>query len=192
MNFQLKLLAVFTLMTLVFFSCSKDEDPEPEVTCPAGFVLDSLGNCVVIAPCDTITCGVNAVCDAGSCECVHGYEQDANGDCNTTWAAKFAIGTTAARDTVYGDNGSFNTNYNITITEVDSVNLSTTNLSGMGSTNTVEMQLTSSTSLNINDTDVTGRVFNGTGTINSNQITLNYTISYNDSTVDTVETVIVL
>jgi len=193
MNFQLKLLAVFTLMTLVFFSCTKDEDPEPEVTCPTGFVLDSLGDCVAIDPCDTVTCGVNAVCDAGSCECVYGYEQDANGDCNTTWATKFATGSNApATDTVYGDNGAFAQTYNMVITVTDSVNLSTTNLGGFGTSNVIDMEATSSYDLLINDTDVTGRVFNGTGRINSNQITLNYTISYNDSTVDTCETVIVL
>lgn len=148
-------------------------------------------SCTEDDPCKDVVCGDYGNCNEGVCECVYGYEQDADGLCNTTWSAKFAAGPNApAADTVYGDNGSSSLLYNMTVSVVDSVNLSTTNLGGFGSTNVVDMEATSSYDLLINDTDIAGRVFNGTGTINGNQITLNYTVTYNDNTVDTCETVI--
>ena len=158
----------------------------------AALVAAFTTSCTEDDPCKDVVCGDFGNCNEGICECVYGYEQDADGLCNTTWAAKFAAGPNApAADTIHGETGNYTQAYNMTVTVTDSVNLSTTNLGGFGASNVVDMEVTSSYDILINnETDVIGRTFNGTGTINGNEITLNYTVTYTDSTIDTCETVI--
>ena len=141
-------------------------------------------------PCKDVVCGDQGVCDEGICLCNTGYEKDSAVLCNTEWSAKFIGTNLATQDTCYGDNGNFSVAYNMTISRTSEKKLSTTNLGGFGATNTVDIDVTSSTDLTINHTDVGSRVFAGTGSISGNTITLNYTVTYTDTTVDTCVAII--
>ena len=81
-----------SVLTINFTSCV--EDPCADVfcnngtcfegicQCDVGFELDPMtGDCIPADPCDGVECGDNANCFDGNCECDTGFEMDGNGDC---------------------------------------------------------------------------------------------------------------
>lgn len=157
--------------------------------------------------CADVTCGTNASCEDGECICAPSYVQDTTGtsncvcpsgfeaategdSCDIEWSAKFVGSNLATQDTCYGDNGSFAVNYNMTLARTNEKTLSTTNLGGFGATNTVDIAVINSFELSINDTDVSGRIFTGSGSIAGNTIVLDYVVEYSDQTRDTCQAII--
>lgn len=62
--------------------CSNGECFEGECICNVGFILDPVtGDCVPADPCDGVVCGDNATCFDGNCDCDTGFEMDGNGNC---------------------------------------------------------------------------------------------------------------
>lgn len=120
-------------------------------------------------------------------ECPFGFEGPA---CGIEWATKFETLNATVEDTVYGDNGNFRVGYTMTITSIDEVSLSTTNLGGFGASNVVNMTLTASDSIKVDYTDVSNRYFDGNGYISNDLIYLNYRVVYSDLTVDTSRAII--
>lgn len=155
-----------------------------------------VGALLVIAcntdPCKNVVCGTAGTCNEGICICDTGYEQDSLGMCNIEWSAKFLGANVAAQDTCVGVNiGTFN--YNMTLARKDEKTLTTNNLAGYGSTNVVDIDVTSSTNLSVNYTDVANRVFTGTGSISGNVITLDLIVDFpNNNMNDTCTTTITL
>jgi hypothetical protein len=142
-------------------------------------------SCTPTDPCKDVVCGTSGTCTEGICICDTGYEQDSIGACNIEWSAKFLGANMATADTCYGDNGSFSVSYATTITRTSEVAISSTNLGAFGSTNVVPMDVTSSTNVSLNHTDIGGRIFSGSGSIANNVLSLDYTVTYSDNTVDT-------
>ena len=61
--------------------CSNGECFEGDCICNVGFIIDPVtGDCVPADPCDGVVCGDNANCFDGNCECDTGFEMDGN-DC---------------------------------------------------------------------------------------------------------------
>lgn len=174
----MKNLIILFLAAALAFSCNTDKCKD--VVCTVGTCVEG----VCVDPCDSIDCGIGGTCTTGLCICNTGYEQDAAGACNTEWSAKFLGANMVTADTCHGVNGNFSVNYATTITRTSEVALSSTNLGGFGSTNVVSMDVTSSTNVSINHTDVAGRIFAGSGSLLNNILTIDYTVTYSDNTVD--------
>ncbi len=145
-------------------------------------------------PCKDVETGTHGTCLEGIVTCNTGYEKNADGLCEIEWSAKFLGNLVAASDTVTsGPNAGGPYTYNTTISRVSEVKLSTTNFSGFGASNVVEIDVISSTELSINYTDVAGRAFVGSGSINNKTITLNYTVTFpSGGGVDNTQTIITL
>ena len=141
-------------------------------------------------PCKDVVCGDEGTCLEGTCDCNTGWEKDSAGLCNTAWADKF-VGTNVASEDVCTA-GSVNAGtftYNTTVTKTNATTLSTTNLFGYGATNTINIDVTSSADVSINDTDVAGRVFTGTGTKVGNVLTIDAIVTFpNNGGADTCVT----
>jgi hypothetical protein len=157
--------------------------------------------------CADVTCGTNSACEEGECICFPSYVQDTTGgsgcvcptgyeaaaegdSCNIEWSAKFVGSNLATQDTVYGTSGNFGLNYNMSLSRVDEKTLSTTNLGAFGATNTVDMNVVDPFTLSINDTDVSGRIFTGSGSIAGNTIVIDYIVEYSDGTRDTSQAIV--
>lgn len=149
-------------------------------------------SCTTPDPCKDKVCGTSGTCTEGICICDSGYEQDSIGACNVEWSAKFIKASAVAQDTCVGVNvGTFN--YNMGIARKSATALTTTNFAGYGAANIVEIDVTSSTNLSINYTDVANRVFTGTGSISSGVITLDVIVDFPSNPVsDTCTTTITL
>jgi hypothetical protein len=57
-----------------------DDDAKVVCTCKDGFTGDGL-TCSSADPCAGVTCGINALCEAGECVCDAGFVGDANTEC---------------------------------------------------------------------------------------------------------------
>ena len=130
-------------------------------------------------------CG-SGTCFEGSCVCDEGYEADAEGICNTTWANKF-VGSYTGKDVC--PSGTFTLNTPAVVTETAADKVSISNFGGFNSvvTATVERENAtdeSATKLNINNTDPAGRTFVGTATISGSKITGSYVVTFPDNTTE--------
>ncbi|MGH1337938.1 MAG: hypothetical protein ACRBFS_17590 [Aureispira sp.] len=128
-------------------------------------------------PCKDVVCGAEGTCIEGSCDCNFGYEKDSADLCNTAWATKFVKANVPSQDTCYGNNNGVFL-YNTTVTMDDATTLSTSNLFGYTASNIIKMDVTSSTDISINYTDVAGRVFTGTGSKVGNVLTLDVIVDF--------------
>ncbi|TVR76981.1 MAG: hypothetical protein EA412_12485 [Chitinophagaceae bacterium] len=127
-------------------------------------------------PCEDVVCLNNGVPtedgDDCFCACPSGYEGE---DCGVEWTTKF-LGT-------YSGNDDCGFTYESTFTKDDFNKLRVSNAGGFQVSITAD--LTSSTAFNIpNQTDASGRVWSGNGTISASTITLNYVVTFSDGTSD--------
>ncbi len=128
-------------------------------------------------------CGTGT-CFEGSCVCDEGYEADAEGICNLTWANKFT-GSYLGSDVCPSGTFALNTPCVISETAADKVTM--TNFAGFGSVTkgTItrnDANETSASKLVIDDTDPAGRKFVGTATITGSAIAGSYTVTFPDNT----------
>lgn len=175
----MKNLIILFFAVAFVFSCNTDKCAD--VVCAVGTCEEG----ICIDPCDSLDCGIGGTCTIGVCVCNDGYEKDTAGACNIEWSAKFLGANLTTSDTCYGDNGSFAVSYATSITRTSEMAVSTTNLGGFGATNVVSMDVTSSTNVSINHTDVGGRLFTGTGSLSNNVLSVDYVVTYSDNTKDT-------
>lgn len=182
----MKNLIILFLAAALAFSCNPDKCAD--VVCTVGTCVDG----VCVDPCDSLDCGVGGTCTTGLCICNTGYEQDSAGACNIEWSAKFLGANVAAQDVCTGvNNGTFN--YNMTISRGSENMLSTTNFAGYGASNVVNIDVTSSTNLSVNYTDVSNRVYTGSGSIANGVITMDVIVDFpNGGGSDTCVTTITL
>ena len=66
--------------------------------------------------------------------------------------------------------------YNTAFKMLDATTLNTFNLFGYGSSNEISMNVTGPTTVEVNFTDVAGRIFKGTGTLTDDVLTINITV----------------
>jgi hypothetical protein len=130
-------------------------------------------------------CG-SGQCFEGTCVCDEGYEPDAAGVCNDTWAKKF-VGSYTGQDVC--PSGTFQLNAPAVVTETAADKVSITNFAGFNSvTKAVVVRAAagdvSATQLSIDDTDPAGRKFVGTASISGNTITGSYTVTYPDNSTE--------
>jgi hypothetical protein len=141
-------------------------------------------------PCKDVVCGNEGTCLEGICDCNFGWEKDSADLCNTPWSIKFVRPFIPSTDSCYG--GSVNSGvfvYSTDINFVDATSLRTTNLFGYGSSNVIDVDVTSSTEISINHTDLAGRVFTGTGSKVGNVLTINAIVTFpNNGGADTCVT----
>lgn len=142
-------------------------------------------------PCKDVVCGDEGTCLEGVCDCNTGWEKDSAGLCNVAWADKFVMNNISSSDSCTA--GSVNAGvfvYNSAITKLSATTLSSANLFGYGTSNAIELDVTSSTDVSINYTDVGGRVFTGTGTKVGNVLTINTIVTIPNRGMDTCVTVL--
>lgn len=142
-------------------------------------------------PCKDVVCGDEGTCVDGTCDCNFGYEKDADNLCNTPWAMKFVGSNLSATDSCYG--GSQNVGvyvYATNITMTDATTLSSTNLFGYGSSNVIDVDVTSSNEVSINYTDVAGRIFSGSGMKSGNTLTMDVVVQFPGGGADTCKTMV--
>ena len=130
-------------------------------------------------------CGTGT-CFEGACVCDEGYEADAAGICNNTWASKF-VGSYTGKDVC--PSGTFQLNSPAVFTETAADKVSISNFAGFASTvafSVARVNATdeSATKLVIDGTDLAGRKFVGDGVINGNTITGSYTVTFPDNTTE--------
>jgi hypothetical protein len=128
-------------------------------------------------------CGTGT-CFEGTCVCDEGYEPDAAGVCNDTWAKKFA-GSYTGQDVC--PSGTYNLNTPAVVTETAADKISISNFAGFASVTKATVVRAaaadvSATKLDINDTDPAGRKFVGTATISGSTISGSYTVTFPDNT----------
>lgn len=151
------------------------------------------GTCqpVIVDPCANVNCQ-NGTCVNGNCDCDPGYELDANGQCTVEWSADFVGVNLAAQDVCTP--GSLNAGtfiYAADISATGPTTLSSSNLFGYGSSNTIPLTVTSATEVSVNYTDIGGRNFVGTGTKSGNTLTMDVVVSFsNNGGTDTCQTTI--
>jgi hypothetical protein len=176
----MKNLIILFFAVAFVFSCNTDKCAD--VVCAVGTCEEG----ICIDPCDSLDCGTGGTCTIGVCVCNDGYEKDTAGACNIEWSAKFLGANLTTSDTCYGDNGAISVlPYNVTISRTSEMAISTTNLGDFGTSNVVKMDVNSSTSITINDTDVAGRLFTGSGSLSNNVLNIDYVVTYSDNTKDT-------
>lgn len=182
----MKNLIILFLAAALAFSCNTDKCKD--VVCAVGTCEDGL----CVDPCDSIDCGIGGTCTTGLCICDAGYSQDSAGACNIEWSAKFLGANVATQDICTGLNvGTFN--YNMTLARTSPTAISTTNFAGYGASNVVSLDVTSSNTLSVNYTDVSNRVFTGSGSIVNGVITMDVIVDFPNGTVnDTCVTTITL
>ena len=179
-----------TMLTANFTSCTEDACANVECNngtcfdgdcvCDVGFVLDPVtGDCVSADPCELVTCGDNSFCLEGICECDAGFEKDADDNCIAS-TGKF-LGTYDVREVVC------DATYVMEVTEVaDEVTvIALGNLGSYGCVDDFGNPINYSVyatidgnTLSINNYETCSTVFNGTGTLDGNTLTVAYTATY--------------
>jgi hypothetical protein len=140
--------------------------------------------------CKDVNCGINGNCDSetGDCVCNLGYEGT---NCETTWSSKFvsATGWSASDNTTASTAGTplgiFT--YVPTISAGAADRVVVAGMSGFADS-VIDLNLGGSTVFTISDTDAAGRIYAGSGSISADgsTITVSYTVTYSDSTSDTI------
>ena len=147
--------------------------------CDACFSLDANGQCTVAKD-----CGAHGTCNTSSeaCDCETGYEADTAGKCETKWSAKF-LGNYNGSDQCNVAGGPFG--YASTASESSASAISMSNSGGWN--NPMTINLSSSTDGTVSGTDAGGRVFEGSGSMNSSNTVFNlsYIVTFTDGTKDT-------
>ena len=143
-------------------------------------------------PCKDVVCGAEGTCLQGTCDCNFGWEKDSANLCNVAWADKFVMNNIPTSDSCSA--GSVNAGvfvYNSAIQKQDATTLRSFNLFGYGSSNVIDLDVTSSTDVSINYTDVAGRIFTGTGSKVGNVLTIEAMVTFpNNVSADTCVTVL--
>lgn len=133
-------------------------------------------------PCDGITCENGGFCNLGACLCTTGFE---GSTCATEWSAKFVSGYDA---TDMCDSDNYVWTSTVTRTDVDAVSISNFGGFAVDVPATVVQSVVDSNigdQLSINNTDIAGRVFTGTGIIDaSGNLVITYTVTFTDMTQD--------
>lgn len=132
-------------------------------------------------PCKDVDCGPNGDCFDGICICAVGYEGDG---CLTEWSAKFVASSYSGGSTCLDPSET----YQGSITRLSATTIRINEFGGFTGTNHIdaEVALPSSSDVSATAVKVTNykdgfnRTFNGTGSINGNVLTINYTVDYND------------
>lgn len=143
-------------------------------------------------PCKDIECKNSGTCLDGTCSCPVGYEGKL---CDTLSTAKFVGNNLAVADTVTSGPGTGTYAYAMNISTVAGsvTKMTTANLGGFGATNAVDFTLTGPKAITFNYTDLSGRKFEGTGTISTaKKLRLSYTITYSDGTKDVSKATVTL
>ena len=184
-----------SVLTINFTSCV--EDPCADVfcnngtcfegtcRCDVGFELDPVtGDCIPADPCDGVECGDNATCFDGNCECDTGFVMDANGNCERAVARFIGNYNTTEPNCGITDpypvvieqvagqpNGIFITNLGDFICILDGNEI-----------NYDVFATVDGNTLAINSDETCSIVFNGTGTLDNNIITIDYSAVLPDTT----------
>jgi hypothetical protein len=158
------------------------------VNCPVNGSCDPETGACMIDYCKTANCGAHGTCNPtnGLCKCENGYQ---GAHCDTMWSTKFlnTTGWTASDNTTASTAGTplgiFT--YAPTLTATGAATVHVSGMSGF-SDSQIDFALTSSTTFTSNGTDAAGRVYTGSGNINGNTLTVNYTVTFTDATYDVV------
>jgi hypothetical protein len=137
------------------------------------------------ADCPVVDCVNGTQNDDCACDCTSGFEKDSSGICTVAWADNFVGLSLAAFDTCYGDNGPGSFSYNVNISKVSAKEIRFTNFGAFGPSAVVDANLEEVNKLSIDHTDGSGRKFMGTGSMESDKITINYIVTFSDMTSDT-------
>jgi hypothetical protein len=122
-------------------------------------------------PCKDVACG-NGVCIDGSCDCDAGYELGASGECDTEMRTKF-IGAYNTSETCNGmPFGNYSNNISTSGSDVTKIIISNFGDSGQNAVATVD-----GTDVTLDPITLGGFAVTGSGTINGNVLTFNYSFS---------------
>ena len=185
-----------SVLTINFTSCVDDPCEnvactngtcfDGECVCDVGFIIDPVtGDCIPADPCDAITCGDNSTCIDGDCICDTGFEDDGNGGCVEV-VAKF-IGNYNATEEDCGVTDP----YTIAIEQVagEPNGIFLKNLGNYGCfdqngdpINYDVYATIDGSALSINNDETCSIVFNGSGSLDGNTITISYSATYDPGT----------
>lgn len=120
--------------------------------------------------CKDVECGANGACFSGACICDDGYEEDAEGLCNTEWRAKF-LGIYNIAEVCDGSpTGNFSSTITSSSQDVTKVIISNFGDSGVA----VTCDITGPDRLSIPSVSIQGKSVTGSGTISGNTLTITY------------------
>ncbi|MFN4080513.1 MAG: hypothetical protein ACK4NS_06400 [Saprospiraceae bacterium] len=123
--------------------------------------------------CKDVDCGANGACFSGACVCDDGYEEDAEGKCNTEWRSKF-LGIYNVAEVCGGSpSGNFSSSVTVSSQDVTKVIISNFGDSGVA----VTCDITGPDRISVPTTTVQGLSISGSGTISGNTLTISYSSS---------------
>ncbi len=129
-------------------------------------------------PCKDVNCN-NGECVEGDCVCNGGWE---GSDCLTEWSEKFVANNANATDLCTSGNYT----YTVDILRVNESMITINNLGDFNTPANVNATITDGNELVIAvASDLAGRAWTGTGTLNGSTLTINYVVTFDDGTFDT-------
>jgi len=189
-----------TILTVNFTACVDDPCAnvicnngtcfDGDCVCDVGYELDPVtGDCILADPCSVVTCGDNSFCLDGACVCDAGFEEDADGNCVAV-TGRF-LGTFQATEPNCGVNDPYEV-----LVEEEAGEISVISLRNLGNygcndadgnpINYHVLGTVDGNSLLISNYETCSTVFNGTGTLDGNTLTIEYTATYDDGTGNSV------